>query len=257
MPCRGAWISGVVLALAAGPAAAGAWNLPKGEGQLILKYEPEFSSRAFDVDGDYVALPMNRKDQMVSLWGEYGVHERVTLLLKTDWQDSRDEYYDFSGRGLLELGARLEVARTDRSVVSVQASYAHDGNGRNASWAGPGEGEHEGEIRLLAGHNLKTRRPMFIEGQIARRWRDGLPDETRMEAALGMDWSPKWSMLWQVYAGKVDAENGTKGAEWVKLESGIIRRFDRWNIQGGWRSTFTGREIPDGQGPIVALWRRF
>jgi len=254
---RGAWLSGAVLVFAAGPVFAGAWNLPKGEGQVIVKYEPEFSTRAFDQDGDTVALPVDRKDQIVSVWAEYGVHDRVTVLVKTDWQDSRDEYTDFSGRGLLEIGLRTPLVRTNRAVVAVQASYAHDGNGRNASWAGPGEGEHEGEIRLLAGYGFQASRPMFVEGQIARRWRDGLPDETRLEATMGMDWNDDWSMLWQVYAGRVDAESGVAGPEWIKLESGIIRHFDSWSVQGGWRSTFSGREMPAGHGPIVALWKRF
>lgn len=257
MACRGACLSVAFLALMAGAAHAGAWSLSKGEGQLIVKYEPERASRAFDPEGDPVDLWVDREDQIVSLWGEYGLSERVTLLLKTDYQDSRDEYNQFSRWGLTEVGARLRVMQTERSVVSVQAIYGHDGNGRTASWAGPGEGEHEGEIRLLAGTNLKTKKPVFVEGQVARRWREGLPNETRVEAALGVELRPNWTLMWQVYAGRVDAQNGDKGPEWIKVENGIIRHFDRWSIQGGWRATLHGREFPDTQGPIVALWRRF
>ena len=257
MMCRGAFLSAAALALMAGAAHAGAWNLPKGEGQVILKYERETASRGFDHDGAAYDLWVDREDRILSLWGEYGLNERVTLLLKTDYQQSRDEYNDFSGWGLTELGARVSLLETERSVVSVQGIYGHDGNGRTASWAGPGEGKHEGELRLLAGTNLKTKRPVFIEGQLARRWRNGLPDETRLEGAVGVRIRPYWTMMWQVYAGRVDARNGDKGPEWVKVENGIIRHFDRWSVQGGWRSTLHGREFPDAQGPIVALWRRF
>jgi len=262
MQCRGALfrtaITAAVVVLAApAVATAGAWNLPKGDGLVILKYEPVKASNRYNESGQSEPLMRQHTEEIVSLWGEYGLTDRITLMAKTDWQDSVDEYYDFQGRGLLEVGARVQVLKTDHSVLSVQMVYGHDGDGRNATWAEPGQGEHESEARVLFGRGFDFRYHSYFEAQLARRWRDGLPDETRWEMAFGVDLNPKWSVLTQVYAGKVDTAGQDGGAKWTKIETGIIRHMDDWSLQAGWRRTASGRRIVDGDGIVVALWRRF
>lgn len=261
MQCRGALFRAAIVVLTAwsAPVAAnaGAWTLPKGDGLVILKYEPVTANKRYNEDGQSEPLLRKHTEEILSVWGEYGLTDRITVLAKTDWQDSVDEYYDFQGRGLLEVGARLQVLKTDHSALSVQMIYGHDGDGRNATWAEPGQGEHETEARVLFGRGFDIRYHTYIEAQLARRWRDGLPDETRWELAWGVDLTPKWTLLTQVYAGKVDAAEPEGGAKWTKIETGIIRHIDDWSLQAAWRRTDSGRRIVDGDGIVVALWRRF
>ncbi|WP_292054638.1 hypothetical protein [Brevundimonas sp. UBA5866] len=249
---------GAVLAFGADPVRAGAWNQSKGQGQLIVKYEPVWSIHRFDADGDRFMQEHERVDHVVSLWAEYGLSERVTLLLKTDWQDADDGVRSYRGIGPTEIGARWQFLSVGQTVASVQSTYVSDSQGRNAAWGSPGEGAQELDIRLLAGHTFtKGRRAKFVEVQLARRWRESLSDDTRVEATAGVHLSNDYTLLSQIYAGQGDEEAGDKGARWLTAEIGAVRHWDAWSAQLGWRATVAGRKVNAGDGPIVALWRRF
>lgn len=237
---------------------AGAWNPPKGHGQVIVKYEPAWSVQRFNADGVRVPLAHERTDEVVSVWAEYGLTDRVTMLLKSDWQDSDDGTRQYRGMGPTELGVRYRLLEGAAGVASVQASYVTDSQGRNAAWGSPGEGAQELDLRFLAGRSFVFRkRQHFAEVQIARRWRDSLPDETRIDATLGVHISSKHTLLSQIYTGQADAPTGGEGARWTTSEVGIVRHADRWSAQLGWRATVGGRNANAADGPIVALWRRF
>ena len=53
--------------------APGAWNLPKGQGQAIVKYEDMSADQAFEPGGDRLDLAVEREDRAASLLLEYGV----------------------------------------------------------------------------------------------------------------------------------------------------------------------------------------
>lgn len=236
---------------------AGAWSQPRGHALAIVKYEPVWSIHGFDEDGDRVSLPYERVDHVVSVWGEYGLTEDVTLLLKSDWQDADDGVRAFRGVGPTEIGARWQFLTRGTSVASVQATYVTDSDGRNAAWGAPGQGAKEADFRLMAGHTFVGAKPKFVELQVARRWRENLDTETRVEAAAGMHLGTRYTMMAQLYAGQADADDGHVGARWITAEVSSIRHWDNWSAQVGWRSTVAGRKVNAGDGPIVALWRRF
>lgn len=249
---------GALLAFVPDAVKAGAWNQPKGQGQLIVKYEPVWSIHRFDADGNRIMQEHERVDHVVSLWAEYGLSERVTLLLKSDWQDADDGVRAYRGIGPTEIGARWQFASVGQSVAAIQSTYVTDTQGRNAAWGSPGEGEQELDLRFMAAHTFtKGKRPKFVEVQLARRWRESLSDDTRVEATAGVHLSNKYTLLSQVYAGQGDEESGEKGARWLTTEIGAVRHWDAWSAQFGWRATVAGRNVNAGDGPIVALWRRF
>lgn len=251
-------VAGMTLVIMpADPVAAGAWNQPKGQGQVIVKYEPVWSVHRFDEDGDRLALPDERQDYIVSLWGEYGLSERVTLLVKTDWQDTDDGFHQYRGMGPVEIGGRWQALDHNGWQVSVQASYISDTHGRNAAWGSAGEGEQEADLRVLAGRNFGGRFPGFYEVQMARRWRDNLANEVRAEGTLGVHFRENYTAMAQFYAGKADVESDVGGARWLTLELGVVRHWEDWSVQAGWRATTAGRNVPAADGPIVALWKRF
>ena len=247
------------LALAAacscGPAWAGAWPAPRGETLAILKYERAQADEAFDPDGLRLPMP-ERTDEAVSLYVERGLTKRLTLQGKLGWTRGKDAFVAYEGRGPVELGLRYTVLRGDWSAVSLYAGAVLAGAGRNAGYAAPGAGTADLEARLLAGRRGRFRgRPVFAEAQLAWLDRSGLPDETHLDLTLGVESSPRWLILTQVYAG--EADGAATAPRWLKLEVTAVRRFGDWRLQAGWRESVAGRESPAERGPVFAVWRSF
>lgn len=234
---------------------AGAWPVAPGETLAILKYEQAGADEAFDADGLRVAMP-ERTDESVSLYVERGLTDRLTLQGKLGWTRGEDAFVAYEGRAPVELGLRYAVILTDRSVVSFYAGAVLAGEGRNAGYAAPGAGTADLEARLLAGRSGTFRgRPVFAEAQLAWLDRSGLPDETHLDLTLGVESSPRWLMLTQVYAGR--AEGPAAAPRWLKLEVSAVRRFGDWRLQVGWRESVAGRSSPAERGPVFAVWRSF
>ena len=237
---------------------AGAWTQPKGKGQAIVKYERLSADTGFDAAGEERDLPGRRRDATLGLFAEYGVADRLTLQLKADWQDGEDAFVDYSGRGPIEIGATWQVWRDDQNAVSLYGGYTQAGEGRNAGYAAPGVGDHDWEARVSVGRSLGEMGERwgmdgaFVELQAARRLRDGLPDETRIDATAGARIGEDWMVLGQAFGGAADG-----GARWLSLEASVVRDFGAWSVQAGWRQTVAGQEIPISRGPVLSIWRRF
>jgi hypothetical protein len=247
-----------------GPARAGAWVQPKGDGQVIFKYERMRADRGYDPDGQDLPLPAPRHDVSAGVFAEYGLSDRLTFQFKGDWQDGRDAFVDYQGRGPVEVGLTWQAARTDTWAVSLYGGYARGGEGRNAGYARPGQGDHDWEVRASAGRSFGggegrfSASGRFVELQTARRFRSGLPDETRIDLTMGSHYGDKWMVLGQAFGGLADEDaSGRPGARWLSVESSVVRRFGDWSLQAGWRRTVAGRETPISNGAVIALWRRF
>ncbi len=96
---------------------------------------------------------------------------------------------------------------------------------------------------------------MFVEVQVARLVRSGLPDETHVDATAGVTVAANWQLFLQSYNGRADSS--PIAPEWSKIEASVVRKLGRWSLQAGWRETVWGREDPITGGPVVAVWRRF
>lgn len=256
----GGW--GVVIAttLAVGHARAGAWPEPAGRTQAIFKYENQQADEGFDPHSDRVRIPKLRDEGLV-LFVEHGLTSRLTLQAKASYTRGEDQFVNFDGRGPFELGLRYTFFQRPRTVVSLYLGGIAPGEGRNADYSAPKQGNGDLEVRLLAGQSgLVRKREAFAELQVARLVRGGLPDETRVDATAGLYLTPRWLVLLQSYSGQAEAQ-GTGAArvapQWVKVELGLVRHLGPWSVQAGWRETVYGRETPVEGGPVVALWRRF
>jgi len=251
----------IIVALAAGasPVLAGSWNLPKGQGQAIVKYEDMRADKSFAADGETEDLSRERVDRTASLFVEYGLTDKVTVQFKGEWQEGRDDFTDYDGRGPIEIGARWQAYRDDANVVAVYAGYALNGEGRNAGYAPPGVGDSDWEVRLMAGRSIDGSgskwlpQRSFVEAQVARRWRQGLPDEVRVDVTAGAHVSENWMLMAQGFGGTADDD----GARWLSVEVSAVRDFGAWSLQGGWRQAVAGRDTPAAGGPVISVWRRF
>lgn len=254
----GGLLVGLAVAALAAPAAAGAWNQPKGKGQVILKLEHMVAERGFDPDGVLVDLPAERRDTSLGVFAEYGLADRLTVRFKGDWQSGEDAFVDYEGRGPLEIGVSWQAWRDEHAAVSLYAGYATGGEGRNAGYAAPGQGDEDWEIRASVGRSFQNGwgpapPRTFVELQAARRMRQGLPDETRVDGTVGAHLGEDWMVLGQAFGGRT--EDGV--ARWLSLEASVVRDFGAWSLQAGWRQTVAGRETPEASGPVIGIWRRF
>ena len=258
-PAGGLFLTLAALAAAA-PATAGPWTLPKGEGQVIVKFEDMRADQGFDPDGNLADLPAERRDTVVSVFAEYGLTPRLTLRFKGDWQSGQDAFVDYEGRGPLEIGVNWQVWRDDKTALALYGAVADGGEGRNAGYAPPGVGGQDWEVRASLGRSFGPSRWVFrgatggfVTLEAARRLRGGLPDETRVDATLGLHFGDDWMLLNQAYGGQAD----DGGPRWLSVETSLVRRFGPWSVQAGWREALSGRETPDSSGPVIGLWRRF
>lgn len=252
-------------------AEAGAWTQSKGRSQVILKYEQMRADEAFGDDGERLSLSSEREDRAASVFAEYGLTDRLTLQFKGEWQSGEDAFFDYDGRGPVEIGVTWQAWRDDRTAISLYAGYAQAGDGRNAGYAAPGVGDHDWEVRGSVGRSMGgfggRRGPerTFAELQVARRMRDGLPDETRLDVTLGAHFGEDWMVLGQAYGGLADDPgvdpaatlDALPGARWLSLEASAVRNFGAWSVQAGWRHAVAGRQVPVAAGPVFAIWRRF
>jgi hypothetical protein len=248
----------MALAAVAEPAVAGPWTQPKGHGQVIVKYEDMRAERGFDPDGALADLPAERRDTVFGVFAEYGLTDRLTLQFKGDWQAGEDAFVDYEGRGPLELGVTWQAWRDDGAAVSFYAGYADGGEGRNAGYAAPGVGDSDWEVRASVGRAFGGAgrwgpSGSFVDVQAARRMRQGLPDETRIDATAGARFGADWMVLAQAYGGQAD----DGGPRWLSVEASVVRDLGDWSVQAGWRRALAGRETPESSGPMIALWRRF
>lgn len=237
------------------PAWAGAWPMKDGEGLAILKYEGQKADKGYDPNGLEAPIAP-RHDETLSIYGEYGLTDRLTLQTKAALTRGHDNFVDYEGLGPIELGLRYALLHTDRSAVSLYLGATKDGVGRNAGYAAPGQGDMDLEARLLAGTSRQWGKAQgFAELQVARLKRSGLADETRIDATLGLRPTPRWLLMIQTYAGKAESE--PVGSRWRKREVSATRDLGAWSLQAGWRQTLSGRETPIDHGPVLAVWRRF
>ena len=254
----GLWI-GIAAFTLATPCLAGPWTQPRGEGQIIVKFEEMRADQGFDPDGNRVDLSVDRRDTALSAFIEYGLTDNLTFQFKGDWQSGEDAFVDYEGRGPLEVGVTWRVWHDDRTSVSLYGGYADGGEGRNAGYAAPGVGDQDWEVRASVGRSFAggarrfSPRSTFVDLQVARRMRQGLPDETRIDATAGARYGAHWMLLTQAFGGQTDND----GAQWLSVETSVVRDMGAWSLQAGWRQTVLGRETPAASGPVVAIWRRF
>ncbi len=247
---------GAAASLLPAVATAGAWPLAPGETQLIVKYEEGVATQAFDPDGVLRDIP-ERRESYLSAFAEHGLTDRLTLQARAGLTSGRDQFVDYEGRGPTEVGLRYALLRNPRNPVSVYIAAIEPGVGRNGGYPAPDADAPDYELRLLAGRSGVWRgRSTFVEAQVARVWRSNLPDETRLDATLGVHFGPRWLVLAQTYAGRADAE--TFRSQWLKAELSVVRELGAdWRLQAGWRVGLAGQEAPADSGPVLALWRRF
>ena len=246
---------------------AGAWSLPKGDGQIISTITYANARRAFDTDRKTGAVvDFLKTDQGVYL--EYGLTGRATVVVSGALQDisyiSREGPQQYSGLGTSRIGLRYGLKQTGRWVLAVQPSLVIPAGGETVPDADLGRGGLGGELRMLAGRNITiAKRPGFLDVQAAFDYRSGDgPEQASMDVTLGVDIAPKIQIIGQAFAQYTT--QGSFGVDQVlendslKLQGSIVYKYGKRSaLQFGAFSTVIGRNTVQQKGVSIGLWERF
>lgn len=246
---------------------AGAWNLPKNEGQIIVTGAFTRGNSIFDDDG-------NRQDANFSktetrIFFEHGLTERWTLTVNSALQMSQFESdqsaFNFDDFDDTELGLRYQLKRKQGLALSLQASYIIDG-GPADNILDIGGSRDIIELRALWGRSYETKRwgDVFFDAQIAGRLRinDGQYDSTRADLTLGYKPSPKWFIIMQNFSTLREAETDLDLTvpEQFQFKSNISLGYEykpKRAVQIGYSETLFGRNIVKERGFFISTWLKY
>jgi len=245
------------------PAAAGAWLMAPGKGQIIAG--PIFSgtTRAFDSRGRVIPVPYYKKFEL-GTYIEYGLSERLTLVAAPAYDQVRaaDPSQNYKGLGESFFGGKFGLYRDDKTVVSVQAGVLTPGPSI-ANSTGPFNPRRSlgFELRGLVGRGLEiATMPAFIDVQGGYRYyMQNQPGEWRLDLTFGLKPIPRLLWLVQTFSVYSNANGGGfVKYSWHKLASSIVVDLTpQWAIQCGGFMTLAGVNAGLERGPFAALWYRF
>ena len=243
------------------PAFAGAWPQKAGEGLIINTSLLDRADNAWDESGQRNSDGFFYKDE-TSIFAEYGLTERYTLVGRIAWQNVRrrnglnlDSAQGFSAS---EIGVRRVVWRGEKQIVSLQALALIPGEGENVSNQPLGDGGQAFEARALWGWSLND--DVFTDTQIAWRSRNESDlDEARLDLTLGWRPGERWLLLAQSFSvwSIEPARPGAPEFEQHKLQMSVGREWGRREYHIGGYITPTGRNSIEERALFISVWQRF
>ena len=244
---------------AARPAWAGAWTLPEGTGQVIVKTSYSGADWVFDAAGQVRKADRFRKTE-IEAFLEHGWRDNLTLLAKPVFQRVRSGEDRQTGLSSLEAGARVRLGRLGAArIASAQASIILPGRDFDRTAPLLTSGHTDYEARVLYGDSgTVLGLEGYFDGQLAYRRRGGPPaDELRLDLTVGVDLSERWSLTG---ASETIATQGEARAPYTHYRSQKLQaalRLDlgrgRW-IEAGARHTFAGLAALRETGGFVSVW---
>jgi hypothetical protein len=245
---------GAVICAYGHDAEAGAWPMPAGETQVIATFDTDAARTAFDPAGQLKPTPPQARFA-ASLFAERGLTADLTLVVALGADQNRTLFDHRSGI-YPAIALRERVWSDAANVVSLSLGAAElptgDAGGRSMRSAG--------EVRLFWGRSFTWRgRHVFSDVQAALRQGDDHWRETDLDATLGIDLTPRYSLYLQSFSGWThwDHRPAAADSQWSASQVSLLRRFGAWRIQVGARATLAGRETLNERGVFTALWRRF
>ena len=251
-------------AFGAAQALAGAWTLPKDEGQAIAGAIYTKSTHAFDDQGN--AQPIPTYDKLdVELLFEYGATDWLTVLLSPEILSidiAAPINADSTSPGYLDFGARARLWSDATSVVSVQVIGSLPGMHDDDNPAEIGNTDAELDLRLLYGRSFTLANcPAYVDAQLAYRFRfDDPSNEVRIDLTLGMRPHPRFALIAQSFNTISDGTANDifeDGREHKVQLSAVWNLNENWAVQLGGIATVAGEDALRERGVVAAVWRRF
>ena len=241
---------------------AGAWTMPRGEGQIILQSTWSRAYASYDSKGA-ASVPTLFEKSLSDIYAEYGWNNWLTLIADPEFAHARTEIYgrvkidnDWAGAG----GVRIRLLR---NVGVLSAEFTAKSAGAYAMTVSrDGAPGRQLETRLLYGTNFHFfHRPGYIDIESGYRWIAGpRADEIPVDVTLGyrVDWRT-WLMFQSFNI--VAMGNARPPYEYYrqhKFEFSTVARFGpKVYIQSGAFISPAGQNALVEKGASVAIWLHF
>jgi hypothetical protein len=184
----------LLLTVSATASFAGAWTAPKNTFYEKLAFNYYYSNQTFDKTGKRVDTANNGKftDYNISNYFEYGLTNDLTVInaMAYKWLEDDTDLRRTKGYGLgdVDLGLRYKLMDNAVGILSTQALVKIPGPYDRSDPLPLGNGQFDGELRLLFGRSLYPLLPAYGNVEIGYRWRASDPsDELRYLVEFGVD----------------------------------------------------------------------
>ncbi len=244
----------------AGPAAAGAWNRPAGEGLLIFDYTLGSGTDYFDGRGRLLPARAYTKSELAA-YVEYGATDSLTLIARPSLDDVRVGAPDAGhhrGLGATSAGVQWQALAFGPAVLAVQGTFSLPGSTARGNAALVGNTDREGDVRALAGASLPLPFRPFVELQASYRLRSGgAAAQGHGDATFGFYPIDRLQVLLQSFT-TVPAGPGDLRARYTRVAAtGVYALTPLWALQLGTFTTIRGRDALRERGFRVGIWRFF
>jgi hypothetical protein len=259
-------VFGVLLALGlAEVAAASAWTLPKGHGQIITTTSLYRSRGGFDDQGQPVPSAQYERVE-ISSYVEYGLSDRLTIGAEPRHQwasaGSGGAQTRAQAPGDLDLFARYHVLSHGPWTSAFQALakfpvYSH------SLVPAPGNGRREYEARFAIGRNFSVIGvSAFMDAELAYRMgTHGVADQVKSDFTIGLGPIGRFELLLKAYrttsVGDGDGRAGSYYDLYKAELSGLMRVSRGVSLEFGAGRDLSGNRVGLGHSASIALWLRF
>ena len=247
-------------------ALAGAWNLPRGEGQAIITYSFAKADRAY-FDDETLESDVDFAKEELRVFYEHGLTKNVTAVVNAAYQTigfiGPQSTIDFKDFDKTELGLRYQLLRREGLAVSVQGSYIV-GGGPPESILDLGSRNDSFELRGLWGQSKEfAHYVLFFDAQAAIRARNtnGIED-WRADLTLGWKDKKKSMLLLQGYHTErleFSKDDFTVPVQTrTKLQASFIYELKQnTSVQAGVTQTLAGRNVLKERSVTAGVWWRY
>ncbi|MCY3555797.1 MAG: hypothetical protein OXH56_10790 [Gemmatimonadetes bacterium] len=149
---------------------AGGWTQPKGKGYFKLSQQVVRADAITRPNGERHEIPTTVSGYTTSLYGEFGLLDRLTLVgylpAYTNFSTDLDGIPSSSGIGDWDIGLRVGILTEGQTVVSLQAMAGLPlGESGDDILLWTGDGEFNQHVSLQIGHSLYPV-PAYLKGEI-------------------------------------------------------------------------------------------
>jgi hypothetical protein len=262
---------------------AGAWLQPEGKGLLISQFFMSESDTVTDIHGQ-------KRDQEPyrqwgqSLYGEWGVHQQVTLGASMNLIHAQQHQIATGNDGHasaltdVNLFARYGILREGAHRLSVQFATQLPRTHFNTQELALGNPNAEYELALQYGHSTSIAWDAghawnaFIDAHLGYRMRASTPDDQwRMMLTAGVSPWEEWQFLIQSFAtlrtdrstppagvGAGFTQSNADDYDQLRLQASAVWKLsEAWALQAGYFHDVYGRNFGQAQGVLFGVWREF
>lgn len=252
-------IGATVALLQAGVAHADPFNLPAGEGRVIVTGIHTNSPTGFDEHGNVADIPTYKQNQVYA-YAAYGVTDDLTVTLTPSFQTVKQPNSDLnSGLGYTDVGARYRFSQYRDWTFSIQGTVRIPGQRRADPVAQISSVGVETDLRAGVGYGHG---PIYFSAEGGYRFRSGDPqNEFHADLSLGYHVAPRFQLLASSYNTISDGRGTGIFARNYRYHdvylTGVYDLSRKVAVQFGYTGTIAGKNALRQRGLIVGLWYKF